>query len=58
MENKIGRRLKNAEQVHHIDGNQYNNAIENLQILSASEHTSLHKKGKITSILEAYKKLK
>lgn len=32
--------------VHHIDGNPLNNNITNLTLLSRSEHTKLHKKGK------------
>jgi hypothetical protein len=28
--------------VHHIDGNKLNNRIDNLQLLSKSEHSSLH----------------
>ena len=39
---KLGRWLKSSEQVHHIDGNKYNNTLENLQILSSQEHANLH----------------
>lgn len=31
--------------IHHIDHNPKNNAVENLEIMSLAEHTSLHKKG-------------
>jgi HNH endonuclease len=43
MENKIGRYLLPGEEVHHIDGNTLNNDINNLQLLSKSEHARLHK---------------
>jgi hypothetical protein len=42
MENKIGRKLTKEECVHHIDGNRSNNDINNLQIMTRSEHTRLH----------------
>ena len=29
--------------VHHIDGNHYNNDLDNLQVVSRSEHMHLHK---------------
>lgn len=45
MESRIGRRLNSDEVVHHIDGNRANNSIENLQLMTRSEHTSLHRKG-------------
>lgn len=34
--------LRQEYEVHHIDGNHSNNSIENLQILTKSEHCSLH----------------
>ena len=42
MEKKLGRYLTSDEVVHHIDGDHTNNAIENLQIMSQSEHLKLH----------------
>lgn len=39
----IGRRLSRDEIVHHINEDKTDNRIENLQILSRSEHLSLHK---------------
>lgn len=44
MEKFIGRSLTSDEFVHHKDGNKTNNSIENLEIISNSEHTSLHLK--------------
>lgn len=41
-EAKYGRKLKPGEVVHHIDGNCLNNEIDNIIILTRSEHTSLH----------------
>lgn len=34
--------LKDGLQVHHIDGNHYNNAIDNLMIVTKSEHRKIH----------------
>lgn len=41
MEQHIGRKLESWEHVHHIDGNHLNNDINNLQVLSNSEHQKL-----------------
>ena len=41
-EMKIGRELTANEEVHHIDGNHNNNAVDNLIVLSRSEHMSIH----------------
>ncbi len=46
MEQKIGRLLKLDEEIHHINGNGLDNRIENLMIISKSEHLKLeHKSG-------------
>ena len=39
---KIGRWLTPDENVHHIDGNIFNNSPDNLQILSSAEHAKIH----------------
>lgn len=46
MEQHINRSLKKDKVVHHINGNPSDNRIENLEIMSRSEHTSLHNMGK------------
>lgn len=46
----LGRKLNPGilgEVVHHIDGNRHNNAPENLQVMTQSEHALLHIKMKI-----------
>lgn len=42
MENYIGRYLRSAEVVHHVDENTLNNNIENLMLCTASAHSKLH----------------
>jgi hypothetical protein len=44
MEQAIGRRLRPDEVVHHIDQNRSNNALENLQLMTRSAHTALHRR--------------
>lgn len=41
MERKIGRFLETNEEVHHINGNKFDDREENLTILSKSDHAKL-----------------
>ena len=41
MEQHLGRKLTRSEVIHHIDGDPHNNNIENLQLLTQSEHIKL-----------------
>ena len=41
---KIGRPLLDNEIVHHIDGDVTNNDFENIQVMTQSEHCSIHTK--------------
>ena len=43
MEKRLGRKLKNEEIVHHIDGNRKNNSVDNLMLFSSHrEHAVFH----------------
>lgn len=41
---QLGRRLKRGELVHHKDGNETNDAPENLQVVTTAKHGELHAK--------------
>ena len=42
VENKIGRGLLPNEEVHHKDNDKTNNNVENLEVLTKSEHAKIH----------------
>ena len=42
MEEKLNRRLFKNEVVHHIDQNKQNNSLENLMLMTVSEHSRHH----------------
>ena len=48
-EQEIGRKLFPNEVVHHLDFNKLNNSLNNLVVLTRSEHSKLHLKERILS---------
>ncbi|MCX6222455.1 MAG: HNH endonuclease [Bacteroidia bacterium] len=49
MENNIGRKLNQNEVVHHKNENRADNRIENLELMTRSEHCKLHAKNKFST---------
>ena len=44
MEKELGRKLNSDEVVHHKNGDPLDNTIDNLQVMTRSEHAKLHAK--------------
>ena len=49
MEKHLGRSLRRDEVVHHKDGDKQNNDIQNLEVLSLSEHSRMHNTDRVVS---------
>ena len=43
MERHLGRKLSRCEQVHHINGDRFDNRVENLMVVTQAEHDAIHK---------------
>ena len=42
MEQYLGRKLETNEHVHHINGDPFDNRLENLEVIEAGEHLRFH----------------
>jgi len=54
MEQHIGRKIKPGEVVHHKNGNKLDNRIENLELMSWSDHSKLHREMELLEGKELY----
>ena len=45
MQKYLGREVASDEVIHHIDGDPFNNDINNLELLTRGQHTTCHFKG-------------
>lgn len=55
VEEKIGRKLKDNEIVHHLNDNPNDNRLENLEVMTQSEHARIHGEKRRDSVTGRYK---